>query len=337
MAIRSRNRNSPLTERQFQEAGQRMTSAAEGRPDRTAQAIAIILASVATMAFADAVVKLVSADLTVWQVFAARSLFAIPCLMALAYASGSGLRPRDLKWVMLRSMLLVLTWLAFYASLPVLNLSVAAIAVYTNPILTALLSAALISERVTGRQWIGVLVGFIGVAVILKPGSDAFSWYVGLPLLAAAFYSLAMILTRSKCQDEGPVALALALHGAFFVTGLLATGVLDLAATGSEAVAAYPFLLGGWAPMGWREWGLMALLGALSAAFFLGVARAYQIAPPQIIATFDYGYLVSAAVWGFVFFSETPDPATILGMILITAAGLLVAARLPKRGTTTEP
>lgn len=56
-----------------------------------------------------------------------------------------------------------------------------------------------------------------------------------------------------------------------------------------------------------QEWGLMALLGALSAAYFLGVARAYQIAPPQIIATFDYGYLVSAALWGFVLFSEEPD------------------------------
>jgi drug/metabolite transporter (DMT)-like permease len=70
----------------------------------------------------------------------------------------------------------------------------------------------------------------------------------------------------------------------------------------------------------------MALIGALSAIYFLGVARAYQIAAPSVIATFDYAYLVSAAVWGFVFFAETPDLLTIGGMILITAAGLLVAA-----------
>ena len=75
------------------------------------------------------------------------------------------------------------------------------------------------------------------------------------------------------------------------------------------------------------------LLGALSAAYLLGVARAYQIAPPQIIATFDYGYLVSAALWGFVFFSEKPDLLTVLGMILITLAGLLVAAPSAKKVT----
>ena len=68
----------------------------------------------------------------------------------------------------------------------------------------------------------------------------------------------------------------------------------------------------------------------LSAAYFAGVARAYQIAPPSIIATFDYAYLISAALWGFVFFSETPDLLTLGGMVLITMAGLLVATPFPK-------
>ena len=65
-------------------------------------------------------------------------------------------------------------------------------------------------------------------------------------------------------------------------------------------------------------------------------ARAYQIAPPQIIATFDYAYLVSAAIWGFVFFAERPDALTLLGMALITIAGLLAAERKTKPVTTRE-
>ena len=85
--------------------------------------------------------------------------------------------------------------------------------------------------------------------------------------------------------------------------------------------------------MGAREWGLMALLAALSVAYFMGVARAYQIAAPSTVATFDYAYLVSAALWGFVLFAETPDLLTIGGMMLITAAGLLVAAPPAKKAT----
>ena len=306
------------------------------KPDQTALGIGIILASVLSMAFADAVVKLVSADLTVWQVFVTRSLVAIPCIVLILLAMGVRFRLLSPKWALIRSVLLVLTWLVFYASLPVLSLSVAAVAVYTNPIITALLSAALIGERANGRQWAGVLLGFLGVIAILKPGTDAFSWFTILPLMGAAFYSLAMVLTRSKCQHEQPLVLGLALHCLFLVTGGIAVGVLAVIGLDTDTVSAFPFLFNGWTAMGLREWGLMALLGVLSAAYFVGVARAYQIAPPSIIGTFDYAYLVSATVWGFIFFAETPDVFTICGMILITAAGLLVAVRSANRAAVAD-
>lgn len=301
------------------------------KPDQTGQGIIIILLSVLLMAFADALVKRVSADLTIWQLFFARSLFAIPVLLLFIRASRARLTFQTPKWTLIRSLFLVLTWLAFYASLPVLSLSVAAVAVYTNPIITTLLSAILIGEPVSKRQWGGVMLGFLGVIAILRPGTDAFSWFTLLPLIAAVFYSLAMILTRSKCRDETPVMLAIALHGSFLITGLLATGVLFLLDLGADTSAQFPFLFGDWMPMGAEEWGLMLLLGVLSAAFFIGVARAYQIAPPSTIATFDYAYLVSAAIWGFVFFAETPDILTMCGMLLITAAGLLVSISPSKK------
>ncbi|MEL6312197.1 MAG: DMT family transporter, partial [Pseudomonadota bacterium] len=304
-----------------------MSDTTAKRPEQIGQGIAIILASVAAMAFADAVVKLVSSNLTVWQVFVARSLFAVPCLLIVGHLLGIRFAAVLDRWVLLRSALLVLTWLAFYASLPVLKLSVAAVAVYTNPILTALLSALVLGERVSKRQWIGILIGFAGVAAILRPGTDAFTWLIVLPLAGAAFYSSAMVLTRTKCRDGDAVNLAIGLHGSFILTGLLATLLLAILGLQPAAVATYPFLLGGWSPMAWSDWGLMAFLGVLSAAFFVGVARAYQIAPPQIIGTFDYAYLVSAAVWGFVFFAESPDRLTLVGMALITVAGILVAER----------
>ncbi len=302
-----------------------MTQGTAQQPDQVAQGIVIILASVTAMAFADAVVKLVSADLTLWQVFVTRSIFALPCLMALGYVKRVGFGHLFNRWVVARSLLLVLTWLAFYASLPVLELSLAAVAVYSNPIITALLSAVILGERVSRRQWLGVVVGFAGVTAILKPGTEAFTWVILLPLLGAAFYSMAMVLTRARCRQHEAINLALGLHGAFVVTGVLATATLLFLDLGPELTAASPFLLGGWMPMGAEEWGLMAFLGLLSAAFFLGVARAYQIAPPQIIGTFDYAYLVSAAFWGFIFFSEQPDVFTLAGMVLITLAGVLVA------------
>lgn len=291
----------------------------------TGKSIVIILASVLTMAFADAIVKLVSSDLSVWQVFFVRSLFAVPLIAGLVLCTGGTLSSQYPGWVLIRCLLLVLTWLAYYVSLPVLSLSVAAVAVYTNPIMTALLSAKLLGEHVSKRQWVGVMLGFLGVLVILKPGTDAFSWYVLLPLLGALFYSLAMVLTRSKCQGEAPLVMTLMLHLSFLLTGVVAILLLGLLQLDRQTQATYPFLLGGWNAMSASAWGLMALLGCLSAGYLFGITRAYQIAPPQIIATFDYGYLVSAAIWGIVFFAETPDVWTVCGMALITLAGICVA------------
>ena len=310
-----------------------MTSseAAPARADQTALGVGLILASVLTMAFADAVVKRVSADLTIWQIFTARSLTAVILLVVLLRALSIPMLPRRLGWVVIRSVLLVLAWITFYASLPVIPLSAAAAAAYTGPIMIALLSAALLKEPVTPLQWAGVLIGFLGVAAIVRPGTDAFSWFTILPLLCAAFYALAMVLTRSKCRDEAPLALGLALHVCFVATGLIATAFLAALGLASETKAAFPFLLGDWMPMGAAEWGVMVLLGVLSAAYFAGVARAYQIAPPPIIATFDYAYLISAALWGYVFFAETPGPLTIGGMILISLAGWLVATPSSRR------
>lgn len=313
-----------------------MADREQSRPNRTALGIVTILTSVLIMAFADAIVKRVSADLTIWQVFAARSFFGLPIIVALLLATGVGLVIRAPFWAFVRSALLVLAWLAFYASLPVLDLSLAAVAVYTNPIMIALLSALLIGEPVARHQWGGVLLGFLGVVAILRPGTDAFSWFTILPLLAAAFYALAMVLTRSRCQDEAPLTLALALHALFIPTGLAATALLAVIGLDDGTKATFPFLLEDWAPMGAREWGLMAFLGGLSAVYFVGVARAYQIAAPSVIATFDYAYLVSAAFWGFVFFQEKPDLLTVGGMVLITMAGLLVAAPSSKTGRSKE-
>ena len=290
--------------------------------DRTA--IVLILSSVTAMAFADALVKLASDDLTVWQVFVARSAVALPLLAVLMRATCTPLRPTAPGWTLVRCAFLVLCWLCFYASLPVLSLAVAAVAMYSAPIMIALMSAAVLGEPVTRRQWFAVVLGFLGVVAVLRPGSDAFTWTTLLPVFGAVLYAGAMVLTRGKTRHEPPLVLGFALQGAFLVTG----------AVGSFMVGpdlGYAFLQGGWPPLAPRDWALTALLGLLSAGYFVGVARAYQTGTPSVIATFDYAYLISAALWGVVFFADTPDAWTVVGMVLITAAGLSVAAPSRRR------
>lgn len=291
---------------------------------RALEAVAMILASVTAMAFADAMVKLLSGEMTLWQIFACRSAVAVPVLLAMLYRAGIRLRPRAPIWVALRSLLLLGTWIAYYASLPYLTLSAASVAVYTSPLIIVLFAGAFLRERVGAGQWAGVAAGFLGVIAIARPGTEAFTPAVLLPLLGAFGYALAMVLTGARCRDENPLVLSLGMNAAILIAGIVMSAVL--AVVGGSG-AANPFLLGPWTAMDGTDWATLALLGVLIAQYAAGVGRAYQIAPASLVAAFDYGYLVAAALWGFLLFQEVPDGQTLAGMALITLGGLLVIGR----------
>ena len=288
--------------------------------------VSVIVATVFTMAFTDAIIKYVSSDFPLWQIFVVRSLAAMPILLAIVLCGSqpADIRPRSAAWTLTRSLLLVFMYVAIYAAAPLLSLSVIAASLYTGPIFVALFSAFLIKEPVGARRWAAVALGFAGVLVILRPDTDAFSFYMLIPVIAGLFYALAAIITRAKCAHERPQTLAIMLNLALLVVGLLATGAVALLRPWLGHGEIYPFLLGDWIFMGAREWGIIAVLALLIVIIGIGLAKAYQSAPPAIIATFDYTYLLFAAFWGFVFFAERPDLQTIVGMMLIVLAGLFV-------------
>ena len=126
-----------------QRSGGNAQPATPARPDRVGLGIATIVAAVAAMSFQDGMVKYVSAGMPLWQIYVLRSLLALPILLALLRFRRRPLpiRPASPGWAFLRSLLLVTSYIAFYASLPLLSLSVAAAAVYTAPLFITLLSA----------------------------------------------------------------------------------------------------------------------------------------------------------------------------------------------------
>lgn len=292
----------------------------DGRTDRTPLAVMLIVGSVFLLSAADAAVKALSADFSLWQIYTARSAFSVPILLVLLAVSGG--RPAAIlkPWVLLRSSLMVAMWLAYYAALPAIDLSVAATGIYTAPVFIALFSSWFAGEPVGSYRWIGIGLGFIGVLVILRPGADDFSLWALLPILAAVLYALSAIVTRTRCASEDALVLALGLH-----IGLLSIGIVgSLVIAVAEPVPADRFLLGGWSAMSGEDWLLMAGLGTVMVVVATGAAKAYQIGAPAVVATFDYSYLVSAMVWGVLFFSETLDSVALSGVALIVVAGLLV-------------
>ncbi len=296
------------------------------RADNIPLGVGTIVATVFALSLGDALIKAIGGGETIgiWQLFALRSLIACPVLLcgALVVLGPAAIRPRSLGWIALRSTLLVVMWIAYYVSLPHLPFSVAAAAYYTLPLFIVLFAAVFGGETVGRTQWIGVCLGFVGILVVLRPGSEAFRIAALLPILAAILYAWAMILTRTRCRDEHPATLGLGLNVMFVFAG--GCGLL-FGQFSPETFSG--FLSTQWVAMGFAEWRSMAVLAVLIIIAPVGAAIAYQAAPASTVGTFDFAYVAFALIWGVVFFSERPDALALLGIGLIVLAGILAVRR----------
>lgn len=297
--------------------------------DNLALGIAAIIVSVFALSFGDAVIKFFSVNFPLWQLYVIRSLLALPLLFAVLRfrRNRPPLKIVSVPWVAIRGMLLASMWVAYYAALPNVQLSLAAAAYYTSPLFIVLLAALFTGDRVGPGRWFAVFLGFAGILIMLRPGADDFNTYALLPVAAAILYALAMVLTRTKCPDEDPVVLAITLNVTFIIVGGIGTALIALIDPDPSIISANSFLFDSWATLQTNEWLALGVLAMVIVVGSVGAAIAYQAATPSIIATFDYSYLAFATFWGLLFFAELPDAISLVGMSTIVAAGLIAVKR----------
>ena len=228
--------------------------------DNLKLAVFAILTACFALSLGDALIKQHSGAFVIWQIFVMRSAIAIPFLIYFVriYSCAVPVKPIRPGWTLLRSLILVLMWIFYFAALPHIELATAAAAYYTLPIFITLFAAIFLGEKITAKGWFAVLLGFSGTLLILQPQADDFNAYALLPLVSALCYACAMILTRSKCQREKPTVLSLWLNISFVGVGALALLLLQLWHPDADLIAANPFLFGIWTPMWLNEWRIMA-------------------------------------------------------------------------------
>lgn len=293
--------------------------------DNLTIAISAVLVACLSLSLGDSLIKQQSASFVIWQIFLVRSAIAIPFLIYFVRIRSCevAIKPVQMGWTLLRSLILVCMWVFYFVALPHIELAVAAAAYYTLPLFIMLFAAIFLSETITTRGWLAVVLGFIGTLLILQPQADDFNAYALLPVVAAICYACAMIMTRSKCRHEQPVVLSLWLNVSFVSVGALALLVLYICDLDAETQALNPFLLGEWTPMWLDEWRIMALLAIAFVVGSIGAAIAYQKGPPSIIAIYDYSYVAFAIVWGVLIFAEIPASLVTAGIVMIVAAGIV--------------
>ena len=280
------------------------------------------------LGFQDSIVKLVSGELSLWQfqtIRAALNLTLLYLVTRLAWGTRPP-APKRLWAVALRSLFLVGAMIFFFGGIPFLNLSDIAAGLYVFPLFVAVLSAALLGERVGPRRVAAILVGFSGTLLILKPGTDAFRAVSLMPIGAALCYAGTILTTRRLCRGESPVTLSFGVAVAFMLVGVAGVATFAIA-TDFPLATDWPYLFTGWHDIGLPVLGLIATCSVLNLVANIALSRAYQSAEASWLAPFDYSYIVFATFWGFVFWRHVPDGLTLLGMAMIAGAGVFVAWR----------
>ena len=272
------------------------------------------------------IIKWISGKYPVHEIVLIRSSFAIIPLLVIARLEGGFHLLRTTHFVLqiIRAFLMFASFMTYYLALAALPLAETVSLFFSAPLFITILSVTVLEEKVELGGWLAVLAGFLGVIMMLKPGSKMINPAAFLALFSAFLYSTGSILTRRLGQTASGVALA------FYpiITYILFSTIVGIAVIHKTAAQqSHPsvaFLFRRWQVPDGGDLFLLILLGLIAALGFYFLSQAYRLAPPSAIAPFEYTAVPLSVVLGFIFWKDIPGPQSIIGIVLIVGSGLYI-------------
>jgi drug/metabolite transporter (DMT)-like permease len=184
------------------------------------------------------------------------------------------------------------------------------------------LSVALLGERVRPSRWIALSVGFIGVLIIVRPGSASFNIGSIFILLSTLFYALSVMLTRRLQTTDSSATMAYYSSLFYLVAAFILAPLVIAVGPTPNAPASIAFLFHAWAMPSLLDLIVMSGLGLVWAGGMYFMARAYSLTLASVVAPFEYVTLPINTMWGFVLWHQFPTLATWAGAGLTLFSGL---------------
>jgi drug/metabolite transporter (DMT)-like permease len=290
---------------------------------RALRGMASVAAGVSIFSLQDAILKGMSSTYPVHEIVVLRSLVALPLLLLVAAAEEGGVpKLHRLGLHGVRGFVLYLSYTCYYLALARLPIAETVALSFTVPFFVAALARPMLGEKVRARSWVAIAIGFGGVLVIARPTSGLSDPAVLLPVASSLAYAVSAVLARRLGASESGGAMAMSAMAVYILGGLATALLLSGIDPPAGAHPSLLFLLNPWAWPSLRDGTLIALCGAIAACGFYCLAQGYRLAEANRAAPFEYAALPWAVVWGYVFFGNLPDAATLLGAAVIIAAGL---------------
>ncbi len=282
-----------------------------GAQDRIGLGIAGMVAGIFAMSIMDALAKWLGASYPIGEVVFFRYLFALPPALFILWQQRGGRASLVLRWRtghLLRAIFGLGATATFFLGLRYLPLAEALSIAFAAPLFVTALSVPILGERVGPRRWAAVVVGFLGVLIMTRPGAEAFRPEALYILVAALCYALAMLVTRRLARtDTTPAIMLSGICVSLVVSGL-----------------ALPF---GWRTPEGADFWLFVLLGLVGGIGMYFMTQAYRYAPAAVIAPFDYTALIWGTLFGWLLWRELPGANVWLGAAVVIASGLYIVHR----------
>ena len=199
---------------------------------------------------------------------------------------------------------------AIFIALRNLELAETVAMTFAGPIFVTLFSIFFLSEKVRATRWSAVIVGFIGVIFISRPGFEAINYYYLFPIIFCLGFAAVCILIRKLTLYGENVWLI-----AFYFT----------LASGLGGLATFPF--GGWLMPTTYDFILLILIGIFGSIANLLLTQSYKLAEVSLTTPLKYLALLYAIGFGFFLFNELPSYTTIFGAGLIVVSSLIIFTR----------
>ena len=284
-------------------------SATGERPAQPFRGMLMVMMAVAIFSVMDALSKYLTrfypVALVAWSRYAFHLLLVIVVLGPRLGLSLVRTRRPGAQFV--RGLLLAIASISFISAVKYMPLAEAAAIAFLGPLLIVVMSVLLLKEKVEAARWIAVMCGFLGVLVIIRPGSSMFTWAALFPLANAIAFASYQILTRRLSGLESA-------YTSIFYSGLIGTLLLS-------AALPYAWVM----PRNGLHMSLFVVNGVLGGLSHLILIKAYDYAPASRLAPFSYTQLIWVAAIGYLLFGEFPDTWSLVGIAILMASGLYTA------------
>lgn len=278
----------------------------------------------------DVAIKFLSGGYALHQVVLIRSLIGLLIILLLIAPLTTGwaiARTKKLKMHMLRGLCVVFANMTFFLGLAAMPLADAVAIFFISPLVITLFSVLFLGEVVGPRRWAAIAVGFIGVLIMMRPGTDAFQLASLLPLFAAFCYAGIHIITRRIGGTESAATMAFYIQIMFIVVCLGMGLAVGDGRFGDQSDPSLAFLLRAWSWPLVPDYPVFLIIGiGIGLGGYL-ISQAYRVAEASFVAPFEYLALPMSVVLGILVFGEYPGGWDYVGMALILGAGLFTVWR----------